>query len=123
MLDKLTPTEMEEYKTSKLDYEDLAPYMTGHYYLGERNGIKIGEKKGILLGMRQGIQQGVQQGIQQGVQQGIQQGVQQGIQQGVQSTALNALKNGISIDLVSKITNLPVAEIEQLQKQLLIVNC
>jgi predicted transposase/invertase (TIGR01784 family) len=107
MLDKLTPTEMEEYKTSKLDYEALAPYMSGHYYLGERNGIKIGKKKGILLGMRQGIQQGVQQGI----------------QQGVQSTALNALKNGISIDIVSKITNLPVAEIEQLQKQLLIVNC
>jgi predicted transposase/invertase (TIGR01784 family) len=111
MLDKLTPTEMEEYKTSKLDYEDLAPYMTGHYHLGERNGMKIGEKKGILLGMRQGIRQGVRQGIQQGVQQGA--------FQEKQSTALNALKNGISIDLVSKITNLPVAEIEQLQKQLL----
>jgi predicted transposase/invertase (TIGR01784 family) len=89
--------------------------MTGHYHLGELNGIKIGEKKGILLGMRQGIQQGIQQGVQQGIQQGV--------QQGVQSTALNALKKGLSIDVISEITNLPVAEIEQLQKQLLIVNC
>jgi flagellar biosynthesis/type III secretory pathway protein FliH len=99
--------EMSEIETAFIDGEEK----------GLEKGLKRGLKKGRKEGIQQGIQQGVQQGIQQGVQQGIQQGMQQGVQQGVQQTALNFLKRGYSVEEVSAVTNLTLAELKELQKQ------
>jgi hypothetical protein len=43
--------------------------------------------------------------------------MQEGVQQGVQQTALNLLKRGYSVEEVSAVTNLTLAELKELQKQ------
>jgi predicted transposase/invertase (TIGR01784 family) len=90
-LNKLTPKEMKAYKESKSEFERFAPYMSGHRRQGKLEGIEIGMQKGL----------------------------QEGLQKGLNITALNALKKGFSAEIVSEITNLSVAKIEELQKQLL----
>ncbi len=81
---------MKNYKASKITFESMRPYMTGHY----------------------------DDGVEDGMQRGLQKGLEQGIQQGMQQTALNALKMGLSLQDVSKITSLPISEIEELKSQL-----
>ena len=71
--------------------------------------------------LHQGIEQGHQQGHQQGMQQGIQQGMQQGIQEGKwqerRQIARDMLANGLEIALIAKITQVPEAEIRQMQAE------
>ena len=59
-----------------------------------RSGISGAERKGLQKGRRQGLKQGRQQGRIE--------------------TARNALAEGVSIDIVCKITGLPLEEIEAL---------
>ncbi len=75
---KLNKSEMRKYKASKLTFEDMRPYMSGHY----------------------------------------EQGLRKGMQEGVQQTALNALRMGLSLQDVSKITNLSISELENIKSQL-----
>ncbi len=56
--------------------------------------------------------------MQQGIQQGIQQGMQQGMQHERQQAAVNALKEGLSLQIVSKITNLSISELEEIKNGL-----
>jgi predicted transposase/invertase (TIGR01784 family) len=57
-------------------------------------------------------------GLEEGMQRGLQQGMQQGMQRERQQTALNALKMGLSLQDVSKITSLSISELEELKSQL-----
>jgi hypothetical protein len=66
-LNKLNKSEMKKYRASKLTFEDVRPFMTGHY----------------------------DDGVEDGMQRGLLQGKQEGIQQERQQTALNALKMGL----------------------------
>jgi len=52
-----------------------------------------------------------------GEQQGIEQGVLQGIEQSRLQIARTALAEGLSADVVSRITGLPLSAVEELQKQ------
>jgi predicted transposase/invertase (TIGR01784 family) len=54
----------------------------------------------------------------EGIQEGLQQGMQEGMQQERQQTALNALKMGLSLQDVSKITSLPISELEEIKSRL-----
>jgi predicted transposase/invertase (TIGR01784 family) len=51
------------------------------------------------------------------IEEGIEQGIEQGKKAKAIETALELLKLGLSIDIISKGTNLPESEIEQLQLQ------
>ena len=51
---------------------------------------------------------------QQGMQQGIQQGMQQGMQQEKYNNARAMLREGLSLDMVSRCIGLPVAELKEL---------
>ena len=53
-----------------------------------------------------GIEAGINIGLQEGIQKGIQQGMQKGIQKAQIEMAKKALKAGIDIDTIAKITNL-----------------
>ena len=61
-------------------------------------------KKGGFMNTREEIKQ-----------RGVREGLQQGMQQGMQQVALNMLKNSLEISLISKVTGLPIKEIEQLK--------
>ncbi len=81
---------MKNYKASKITFESMRPYMTGHY----------------------------DDGVEDGMQRGLQKGLEQGMQQGMQQTALNALKKGFSLQDISDITNLPISELENMKSQI-----
>ncbi len=49
---------------------------------------------------------------------GIQKGLQEGVQKGIIQTAIELLKEGSSVEFVSKVTKLPIREIEKLKKNL-----
>ncbi len=81
-LDKLTPTEMKEYKDSILTYENLKGLVDSPYMDGWGDGIEQGKKDSV------------------------------------RQIALNALREGLSMQVVSKITNLPLSEIEKIKSLL-----
>ncbi|MDR1739470.1 MAG: hypothetical protein LBR45_01765 [Bacteroidales bacterium] len=97
-LTKLNKSEIKKYQASKLTYEDVRPFMSGHYEEGRLDGLE--------------------QGMQRGLQQGLQKGLHQGMQQEKQQTAFNALKEGLPLQTVSKITNLPISELEAMKNRL-----
>ncbi len=68
------------------------------------------KKEGRLEGLKQGLEQGVKQGLEQGVKQGLEQGVKQGLEQcvkqGIEKTALNMLRMGTDMTVISQATGL-----------------
>ena len=66
------------------------------------------------IAREQGREQGRLQGIQQGMQQGMQQGIKQGMQQEKYNNARAMLREGLSLDMVSRCIGLPVAELKEL---------
>ncbi|MCY4320958.1 MAG: Rpn family recombination-promoting nuclease/putative transposase [Bdellovibrionaceae bacterium] len=54
--------------------------------------------------------------LEEGMQKGIQQGIQQGIKEGRKETALNMLKEGFEVSIISKVTGLAEVEILKLKK-------
>lgn len=84
--------------------------------------IEESRKYGFQIGFEEGKQAGIQQGVQEGLQDGLQQGLQQGMQQGMienkRTTVLNGYKEGLSIDLLARLTNLTEDEVlEIIQSQ------
>ena len=63
-----------------------------------------------------GVEKGIAQGLQQGISQGIQQGISQGSQQKAIETAKNMLKEGLSVEQISRCTNLTMEIIDKLKK-------
>ena len=59
-----------------------------------------------------------EEGRREGLQQGIQQGIQQGMQDERTKIALNLLKENIDINVISKVTNLTIEEINKLKKEI-----
>lgn len=68
-------------------------------------------------GITQGIAQGISQGISQGINQGINRGISKGITEGIKKTAINMLREGIDLIVISRVTGLTIKEIEQLQEK------
>lgn len=52
----------------------------------------------------------------EGIEEGIAKGIEKGIEKGKLQTAKNMLKSGLSIELISSVTDLPIEKIEELQK-------
>jgi predicted transposase/invertase (TIGR01784 family) len=89
-IEKLIKEDMKLYTTSKRDFERIAKlYMTGY----------------------------AEQWLKEGMQKGRREGRQEGMQLGVQIAALNALRQGLSVKRVSTFIGLPLAEVENLQRQ------
>ncbi|SHH23589.1 conserved hypothetical protein (putative transposase or invertase), partial [Thermosyntropha lipolytica DSM 11003] len=58
------------------------------------------------------------EGIKEGIERGIREGREQGIQEGIEKAALNALREGLDVKLISRLTGLSVEKIEELKKKL-----
>jgi len=72
--------------------------------------IKEGEKKGEKKGKKEGIKEG----IKEGKKEGIKEGKKEGIKEGKLSTAIELLRSGIPIEIITKATGFPRNEIEKL---------
>ena len=72
-------------------------------------------KKGFKKGYKDGIKKGIEDGIEQGVQQGIKKGIEQGIEQKTIETIKSMLQENCSLELISKITNKTIEEIQKFQ--------
>jgi flagellar biosynthesis/type III secretory pathway protein FliH len=99
---------MEEYKKSILEYDSIKTAMM----LSREEGIEIGTERGIEIGMERGIEIGMKQGIEKGIEKGI----EEGIEQWYTEVAKECLRNGLSIELTSKITKLSIKQIKDLLK-------
>jgi len=84
---------------------------------GYEEGFESGREKGIQVGIQQGIEQGIEQGIAQGIERGIQKGISEGAEQTKIQTAKEALKNNISLEIIAKITGLPIEKVQQLKEE------
>ncbi|BDU50523.1 hypothetical protein [Haliovirga abyssi] len=91
-------------KELELEYEDEVKRLTG----GE-------EQMGITMEMTNIYQVGIEQGIEQGIERGIEQGIEQGKNREKVEIAIELLKNGIDIKIISTSTGLSVDEIEKLK--------
>ena len=89
---------------------------------GKEQGIKEGKEQGIKEGKEQGIKEGKEQGIKEGKEQGIKEGIEEGIQIGERNnqikTAKEMINQGLSIELISKITHLTIEEIENIKNKI-----
>ena len=87
--------------------------------IGLKQGIKEGKEQGIKEGKEQGIKEGKEQGIKEGKEQGIQIGIEEGIQIGERNNqikmAKEMMKQGISKELIEKITHLAKEEIDKIE--------
>jgi predicted transposase/invertase (TIGR01784 family) len=69
------------------------------------------------IGKKEGREEGIQEGREEGIQQGLQQGLQQGALKKAFENAINALKIGLSIKDVEKITGLTEQQINDLKNE------
>jgi hypothetical protein len=65
-------------------------------------------------GREEGLQQGLQQGLEQGLEQGLGQGLQQGWQEAQMAIAQRLLGEGMTIEVIARVTGLSIEQIEQL---------
>jgi predicted transposase/invertase (TIGR01784 family) len=89
--EKLTEEDMEKYRKSVLEYNDV------------QNAVAYAGKKALAEGMQKGMQKGMQQGM------------QQGIQQGVYEIAQKCVQEGMSLDLVIRLTGLTPEQLAEIQ--------
>ena len=79
--------------------QERVRYMT--YTLKLKEERKIGHEAGFREGMEKGMEKGLEKGLQKGTQ------------KGKLETALKMLRNGISMEIVLKCTNLPPSAIKE----------
>ena len=78
-----------------------------HQMDAEKRGIAIGEKRGIAIGEKRGIAIGEKQGIAIGEERGE--------KRERLNNAKGMLHEGLSVDLISRVTGLSIAEINKLK--------
>ncbi len=98
-ISQLTTKEMEEYKKSITEYADV------------QDAILYYEQKG----RDEGFSEGVEKGIEIGVDKGREEGVEIGIEQEKILMAQNCIKEGLSLDVISRLTGFSPEQIRLLE--------
>jgi predicted transposase/invertase (TIGR01784 family) len=70
------------------------------------------------VGEEQGIRKGMERGIEKGIERGVEKGKLEGKYEKSIQTAKNSLKEGLSIELIAKITELPIEKVKELAKEM-----
>lgn len=73
--------------------------------------------KEMCQALRELFEPELNEAIQRGMQQGMRQGMQQGMQQGVRDLIAKSLKAGNSMEDISRITQVPIEEIQEIAKE------
>ena len=69
-------------------------------------------------GVEEGIEEGIEIGKQEGKEEGIEIGKEEGIEEGIEKVALSMFRNGMTIEMVEKITGLNREKITEILKKL-----
>jgi predicted transposase/invertase (TIGR01784 family) len=87
-----------------IDYNNLSPEMIDQMKIDNqrRAMLKIVETEGYKKGEKQGFEKGKQEGI------------EKGIEKGKMEMIVQMKANGIGIDIISRVSGLPIEEIEKL---------
>ncbi|GAA5819786.1 MAG: Pseudogene of transposase [Methanobrevibacter sp. CfCl-M3] len=72
-------------------------------------------KEGELKGIKEGKIEGIKEGKIKGMKEGIIKGEQKGMNDGKLEIAINLLRKGMELDLVSEVTNLPISKLKNLK--------
>lgn len=75
----------------------------------------INKMEAINEGFAEGLEKGIEKGIKKGIEKGIEKGKKEGLNEAKNKMAKKMLDEGIDIELISKITELPKKEIEKLK--------
>ncbi|MDR2287421.1 MAG: Rpn family recombination-promoting nuclease/putative transposase [Prevotellaceae bacterium] len=84
---------------------------------GKAEGIEIGRAEGIETGRAEGIETGRAEGIETGRAEGIETGEKRGKAEEKENTVIKSFKNGVSLDIISSITDLSNDEINTILKK------
>ena len=76
--------------------------------------MNYAEKIGMEKGMQKVMEKGIEKGIKQGIEQGIEQGLREGEHAKTIEIAKEMLKENIDINIIFKVTNLSISEINSL---------
>ena len=109
-----TPPEFLEVPeiTEALHLAELSAYSEGELNAYETYWDNVSREKTLMSGK---FNEGKKEGLQEGLEKGIEQGIEQGREEAAIEIALNSLKAGVSIPVISQITGLSVEEIEKLR--------
>jgi predicted transposase/invertase (TIGR01784 family) len=113
-IDNLTEEEMETYKKSVLEYDDVILAVNYAEERGMEVGEKRGEKRGIKIGKNQGIEIGEKRGIEIGEKQGIEIGEKRGIEIGKNMLVRNCYAHNLSIEQIAEFTGLTTKQVSDI---------
>ena len=86
-----------------------------HQQDAELRGIAIGEERGIAIGEERGEKRGIAIGEERGEKRGIAIGEERGEKRNMVKTAMGMLRENLPIEMISRITGLPISEINKLK--------
>lgn len=111
---KFTKRQYDEYEDSLKVYRDWKNTITTAEIRAMERGMEKGLQQGIEKGLQKGLQQGIEKGLQQGIEKGLQQGIEKGIEKEKLDTALKMKQEGLTPDLIARITGLNPEQIQNL---------
>ena len=79
----------------------------------EKRWLEVKSKEWEAEGIRKGIEQGIERGIEQGIERGIEQGIEQGVELGQVLLYKTMIKNGMSVNEISKVCSISVESLKQ----------
>ncbi len=104
---KFTPKQVRSYENSLKYFRDLK----NSFDTAEEDGFNKGVERGIKVGLKEGKKEGIKEGLKEGLKEGIKKGEQIKTSEFVK----NALKLGLEIAEISKITGLTEDEVRRLE--------
>lgn len=84
---------------------------------GLKQGHKLGLEEGKKLGLRKGEKLGLRKGEKLGLEKGEKLGLEKGIKEGKIEMIINLLQENMSLEIISKISGLTIAEIKKIQEK------
>lgn len=85
---------------------------------GRAEGLKEGRAEGLKEGRAEGLKEGKAEGLKEGRSEGLKKGKAEGVKQSKIDIAKAMLKENCVIELIAKVTDLSIKEIEKLKEEL-----
>ena len=75
-------------------------------------------EKAMLDGKEEGLREGKEKGLREGKEEGLKEGKEEGLKEGKYEIARTSLSEGLSVLVVSKITSLPIADVQKIADEI-----
>lgn len=111
----LNQEDMNAYEQSLKQKRDWKNAMDTAIEEAIEKGLEKGIEKGIERGIERGIEKGMETGLKKGMKMGREQGIEEGIKKGKLAVARQMKLENLPLDTISRITGLPIEEIEKLE--------